>query len=106
MGRRIGRMGKDFPNALSYWSCMLYPVSSLQLSFSENGPLSSSEEKEKVAESRDMCYGKEIGFGSQPMKIAEASSRLFVRFFEIVDKMERCFRYHAFPQDRTAIKAG
>ena len=55
---------------------MLYPVSSLQLSFSENGPLSSSEEKEKVAESRDMCYGKEIGFGSQPMKIAEASSYL------------------------------
>lgn len=90
----------------TYKSCMLYPVSSLQLSFSENGPLSSSEEKEKVAESRDMCYGKEIGFGSQPMKIAEASSRLFVRFFEIVDKMERCFRYHAFPQDRTAIKAG
>jgi hypothetical protein len=54
----------------------------------------------------DTCYGKRIGFGSQPMKIAEASSRLFVRFFEIVDKMERCFRYHAFPQDRTAIKAG
>ena len=85
---------------------MLYPVSSLQLSFSENGPRSSSEEKEKVAETDDTCYGKEIGFGSQPMKIAEASSRLFVRFFEIVDKMERCFRYHAFPQDRTAIKAG
>jgi hypothetical protein len=81
-------------------------VSSLQLSFSENGPLSSSEEKEKVAEKEGTCYGKEIGFGSQPMKIAEASSRLFVRFFEIVDKMERCFRYQAFPQDRTAIKAG
>ena len=64
----------------------------------------SSEEKEKVAESRDMCYGKEIGFGSQPMKIAEASSRGSFRFFEIVVKKERCFRYHAFPQDRTAIK--
>ena len=87
-------------------SCMLYPVSSLQLSFSENGPLSSSEEKEKVAETDDTCYGKEIGFGSQPMKIAEALSRLYVRFLEIVDKIERCFRYLAFPQDRTAIKAG
>ena len=88
---------------------VLYVISCcsrLQLSFSENGPLSSSEEKEKVAETNDTCYGKEVGFGSQPMKIAEASSRLFVRFFEIVDKMERCFRYQAFPQDRTAIKAG
>ena len=51
------------------------PVSRLQLSFSENGPLSSSEEKEKVAETDVTCYGKKIGFGSQPMKIAEASSR-------------------------------
>ena len=56
--------------------CMLYSCCSrLQLSFSENGPLSSSEEKEKVAETDDTCYGKEIGFCSQPMKIAEASSR-------------------------------
>ena len=78
--------------------------SRLQLSFSENGPLSSSEEKERVAETDDTCYGKTIGFGSQPMKIAEASSRGSFRFFEIVQKNERCFRYHAFPQDRTAIK--
>ena len=53
-----------------------------------------------------MCYGKEIGFGSQSMKIAEASSRAKPRLFEIVVEIERCFRYHAFPQDRTAIKAG
>ena len=86
---------------------MLYPVVHVcNSSFPRMGLWSSSEEKEKVAETDDTCYGKEIGFGSQPMKIAEASSRLFVRFFEIVDKMERCFRYHAFPQDRTAIKAG
>ena len=78
--------------------------SRLQLSFSENGPWSSSEEKERVAEMDDTCYGKEIGFGSQPMKIAEASSRRLFRFFETVLKVERCFRYHAFPQDRTAIK--
>ena len=78
--------------------------SRLQLSFSENGPWSSSEEKERVAETDDTCYGKGIGFGSQPMKIAEASSRRRFRFCEIVCKQERCFRYHAFPQDRTAIK--
>ena len=86
---------------------LLYVISCcsrLQLSFSENGHWSSSEEKEKVAETDDTCYGKEIGFGSQPMKIAEASSRGSFRFFEIVVKKERCFRYHAFPQDRTAIK--
>ena len=87
--------------------CMLYSCCSrLQLSFSENGHWSSSEEKEKVAETDDTCYGKEIGFGSQSMKIAEASSRASPRFFEIVVEIERCFRYHAFPQDRTAIKAG
>ena len=80
--------------------------SRLQLSFSENGHWSSSEEKEKVAGMDDTCSGKGIGFGSQPMKIAEASSRLYARFFEIVHKIERCFRYQAFPQDRTAIKAG
>ena len=88
-------------------SAFLYVISCcsrLQLSFSENGPLSSSEEKERVAETDDTCYGKTIGFGSQPMKIAEASSRGSFRFFEIVQKNERCFRYHAFPQDRTAIK--
>jgi hypothetical protein len=47
----------------------------LQLSFPENGLDSSSEGKEKVAEAQRMCYGKEVGFGNQPMKIAEASSR-------------------------------
>ena len=86
---------------------LLYVISCcsrLQLSFSENGPWSSSEEKERVAETDDTCYGKTIGFGSQPMKIAEASSRGPFRFREIVQKIERCFRYHAFPQDRTAIK--
>ena len=91
-------------------SCALYVISCccsrLQLSFSENGPLSSSEEKEKVADSGDTCYGKRIGFGSQPMKIAEASSCAALRFLEIVIQIKRCFRYHAFPQDRTAIKAG
>ena len=55
--------------------CMLYPELFLQLSFSENGQNSSSEEKEKVAKTQLMCYGKEIGFGNQSMKIAEASSR-------------------------------
>ena len=79
--------------------------SRLQLSFSENGPLSSSEEKEEVADSGDTCYGKRIGFGSQPMKIAEASSWALTRFVEIVAEIKRCFRYHAFPQDRTAIRA-
>ena len=65
---------------------MLYSCCSrLQLSFSENGHWSSSEEKEKVAETDDTCYGKEIGFGSQPMKIAEASSRIRPRFLEIVE---------------------
>ena len=54
---------------------MLSPVLFLQLSFPENGPDSSSEGKEKVAETRQTCYGKKVGFGSQPMKIAEASSR-------------------------------
>ena len=88
-------------------AAVLYVISCcshLQLSFSENGPWSSSEEKERVAETDDTCYGKKIGFGSQPMKIAEASSRGVFRFLEIVQKIERCFRYHAFPQDRTAIK--
>ena len=70
---------------LTIGSCMLYSCCSrLQLSFSENGHWSSSEEKEKVAETDDTCYGKEIGFGSQPMKIAEASSRIGPRFLEIV----------------------
>ena len=54
---------------------MLSPVLFLQLSFPENGSYNSSEGKEKVAESQQTCYGKEVGFGSQPMKIAEASSR-------------------------------
>ena len=69
----------------------------LQLSFSENGSYNSSEEKEKVAAARTVCYGKEIGFGSQSMKIAEASSRLVFRFLKIVQEMERCFRYRALP---------
>ena len=51
--------------------CMLSPVLFLQLPFPENGPYRSSEEKEKVAEIRQMCYGKEVGFGSQPMKKRE-----------------------------------
>ena len=87
-------------NALYVISC----CSRLQLSFSENGPWSSSEEKERVAETDDTCYGKRIGFDSQSMKIAEASSCATLRFFEIVMQIKRCFRYHAFPQDRTAIK--
>ncbi|MBR3506521.1 MAG: hypothetical protein IKO02_05695, partial [Lentisphaeria bacterium] len=40
---------------------ILYVISCcsrLQLSFSENGPWSSSEEKERVAETDDTCYGK------------------------------------------------
>lgn len=37
-----------------------YPLLFLQLSFSENGHYGSSEEKEKVAETRQMCYGKGI----------------------------------------------
>ena len=92
------------PGMSSFFVCYISCCSRLQLSFSENGPWSSSEEKERVAETDDMCYGKGIGFGSQPMKIAEASSRGAFRFREIVQKIERCFRYHAFPQDRTAIK--
>ncbi len=46
------------------------PLLSLKLSFSENGHDSSSEEKEKVAETLRMYYDKEIGFGTQSMKIA------------------------------------
>jgi len=76
---------------------MLSPVLFLQLSFSENGPYSSSEEKEKVAATRQMCYGKKVGFGSQSMKIAKHHLEHICDPFEIVFQMERCFRYRALP---------
>ena len=42
--------------------------------FSENGHDYLVGEKGKVAETQQMCCGKEVGFGCRPMKIAEASS--------------------------------
>lgn len=58
----------DRQSYLSVWNCftvwqslfVCYPLLFLQLSFSENGHYGSSEEKEKVAETRQMCYGKGI----------------------------------------------
>ncbi len=66
------------PTASRERSIVLYVIPLLlflQLSFSENGFDRSSEGKEKVVETWQICHGKKVGFGSQSMKITKAPSR-------------------------------